>query len=103
MVAKRGLEDMNGFLLKVMGDLVFEVKRGPEGGVWYRLRSTATDDLKDSLRAYIKAYNAEYGVRVSVSFPKKFRLRLRESRRRERRRTSGRPPKDREKPPAPQR
>ncbi len=82
---KRGLEDMNGFLLRVLGDLVYDVRRDREGNIWYRFRHNPSQDLKDSMRQYLRAYNQEHKVSVSVAFPKKFRLRLRERSRSQRR------------------
>jgi hypothetical protein len=77
MGAKRGLEDMNGFLLKVLGDLVCEVRPGRDQDFWYRFRTEISPDLRNSMRQYLQDYNEEHRARLSISFPNKFRLRLR--------------------------
>lgn len=78
MASKLGLDTMNGFLLKVLGPLVHQVRRDQDGGIWYQFCQNPDEQLKSSMRQYLKDYNKEHGTRLSVAFPKKFRLRLRE-------------------------
>ena len=99
----KGLEDMNGVLLRVLGESVHDVRYDSDGQVWYQLRSSYPDDLKDSIKQYIKEYNKYYGTKLNVGFPKSFRLRLSEGSRPRKKRTSRPKAKDQEQAPDPQR
>lgn len=75
--SKMGLDGMTGVLLKVFGDLVQRTARDTEGAMWFQLRTSLDDRLRDDVHKYLRAYNAEHKTRFSASFPKAFRMRLR--------------------------